>query len=330
MPKCARCGRKFQTISALNDHYRAVHPNERFYIPKKNTSRNLATVVLAIVVISSLVGIIVYTQSQTSNQSTTFTTADVSILNQPIPNALYNEITGVSTSTLSSVGKGSATTSVVRTVNGSPLTSGGKPEFLYIGADYCPYCAVERWAIAIALSKFGTISGMAYMLSGSSDGNIATVTFSNITYSSVYLVFQAVEIADRSGKPLQTLTSNEEGIFVQYDSSRSIPFVDIYNKYVIVGAQPPVASVSSNIFTGLSWSQIGSELDKPTSAIAKAIDGSANYIISMICSIDGKEPSNICRQSFSQIPILIVSSPFNQGASSVQLTWPLPKATRID
>jgi hypothetical protein len=31
---------------------------------------------------------------------------------------------------------------------------------LYIGAEYCPYCAAERWPLVMALSKFGTFSNL--------------------------------------------------------------------------------------------------------------------------------------------------------------------------
>ena len=34
-----------------------------------------------------------------------------------------------------------------------PLTSGGHPAVLYIGAEYCPYCAAERWAIVMTLLR---------------------------------------------------------------------------------------------------------------------------------------------------------------------------------
>ena len=36
------------------------------------------------------------------------------------------------------------------------LTEAGLPEMLYMGAEYCPFCAAERWAMVMALSKFGT------------------------------------------------------------------------------------------------------------------------------------------------------------------------------
>ena len=33
----------------------------------------------------------------------------------------------------------------------------GSPELFYYGAEYCPYCAAERWSVVIALSRFGTL-----------------------------------------------------------------------------------------------------------------------------------------------------------------------------
>ena len=240
----------------------------------------------------------------TSSSTTTGTTP---FLNQPINSTLYNDLTGVSSSTLLSVGKGSASNAGLSKPNGSPLTLNGKPEILYIGADYCPYCAVERWALAIALSKFGTLSGMEYMLSSPTDGNISTVTFANVNYTSNYIAFQAVEIQDRSGNTLQTPTQAEQNLLNKYDSAQSIPFLDIYNAYVIVGAQYALTpSIPSNIFTGLNWSQIGSQLNTPSSNMAQAMDGSANYLISMICSVDKDQPASICGQSFAQLSAAIL------------------------
>ena len=61
-------------------------------------------------------------------------------------------------------------TSAPTTITGAPLTSGGKPEMLYIGAEYCPYCAAERWAMIVALSRFGTFSGLRHDPLGGQDG----------------------------------------------------------------------------------------------------------------------------------------------------------------
>ena len=39
------------------------------------------------------------------------------------------------------------------------------PEILYMGAEYCPYCAAQRWSTIIALSRFGKFSGLGNMSS---------------------------------------------------------------------------------------------------------------------------------------------------------------------
>ena len=41
----------------------------------------------------------------------------------------------------------------ITTIKGASLTSDGKPQMLYIGAEFCPYCAAMRWSMAVALSK---------------------------------------------------------------------------------------------------------------------------------------------------------------------------------
>ena len=78
--------------------------------------------------------------------------------------SLINQTTTVPASALDAVSAGSGqvtTTPVKITGNQPPLTSGGKPVMLYMGAEYCPYCAAERWAIIIALSRFGTFTGVS-------------------------------------------------------------------------------------------------------------------------------------------------------------------------
>ena len=52
--------------------------------------------------------------------------------------------------------QGSGVSPLTATTGQPALTSGGKPEILYVGAEYCPYCAAERWAMVVALSRFGT------------------------------------------------------------------------------------------------------------------------------------------------------------------------------
>ena len=79
--------------------------------------------------------------------------------------------TSVPASTLNAVGDGGGAVSGKPTkITSSALTSNGKPEVLYMGAEYCPYCAAERWAIIVALSRFGTFSGLSTVHSASVNG----------------------------------------------------------------------------------------------------------------------------------------------------------------
>ena len=44
-----------------------------------------------------------------------------------------------------------------RMKNAEAITADGKPKVLYVGAEYCPFCAAERWPMVVALSRFGTL-----------------------------------------------------------------------------------------------------------------------------------------------------------------------------
>ena len=52
----------------------------------------------------------------------------------------------------------------------TPLTNSGKIVIVYVGAEYCPYCAAERWAIVTALETFGTFSGLQPIASAAETG----------------------------------------------------------------------------------------------------------------------------------------------------------------
>jgi thiol-disulfide isomerase/thioredoxin len=230
--------------------------------------------------------------------------------NGPTGAALASVVSGVTSvpaSTLDKVGTGSgAVTAKPTTISGSALTANGKPEVLYMGAEYCPYCAAERWAMIVALSRFGTFSGLATVHSAAANGagqaepdpNTPTWTFVHAKYTSKYLTFTPVElqtnIPDRSTGSytnLETPTSAQEALINKYDSSSggAIPFVDFGNKYVISGA-----SYNPGVLDGLSWATIAADLSNPSSPVAQAVDGTANYITAAICQLTGNQPASAC------------------------------------
>jgi thiol-disulfide isomerase/thioredoxin len=222
-------------------------------------------------------------------------------IGQVISQRLYQNLTGVSDTTLSSVGLGCGASSP-SPISGSSLQSNGKPMILYIGAEYCPFCASERWSLAVALSKFGNFSNLTYMLSSSTDTDPNTPTFSflNSSYVSQYISFVSVEYQDRNRNALQTVNASEQALWNKY-SGGSIPFVDIANNYTVVSAQ-----YSPTLLANLDWSQVGSQLDNSNSSIARAIEGAANTLISAICKVDGGKPSSVCTQSYAQLSLALL------------------------
>ena len=91
--------------------------------------------------------------------------------------AVVRAVTGVPAATLDKVGAGSVQ-AVPRKVDAPALTSGGKPKVLYVGAEYCPFCAAQRWPVVVALSRFGTWSGLGQTTSASDDVYPDTSTLS--------------------------------------------------------------------------------------------------------------------------------------------------------
>jgi Domain of unknown function (DUF929) len=234
--------------------------------------------------------------------------------------SVVKNVTSVSASTLDAVGKG-AFEGQIQTIKGSPteLTSGGKPEMLYMGAEYCPYCAAERWAMIVALSRFGTFSGLSTVHSALSNGSgdaepypdTPTWTFLHAKYTSPYLVFSTVEqytnIPDSSNglyTPLQTPTKAQQALFTKYDAppyisssdAGSIPFMDFGNKYVSIGA-----SYNPQVLDNLSWATIATDLHNPNSTVAKNVDGTANYITAAICKLTGNQPASACTSTVQSL-----------------------------
>ena len=218
-----------------------------------------------------------------------------------LPAGVLADVTSVSPTTLSAIGEPSATAAPTSTDAKTALTaSNGKPEILFIGAEYCPFCAAERWSMVEALSRFGTFSGLSATHSSTSDIYPDTQTFSfyGATYTSTSLDFTSVELETNQASgdsytTLQTPTSAEDALLSKYDKAPyttqpgSIPFLDIDNKYISVGA-----GYSPQVLQGLSMQQIAGQLNDKSSTVAVAIDGEANRIAAAITAATGIKPDS--------------------------------------
>lgn len=173
--------------------------------------------------------------------------------------------------------------------------AGGKPEVLYIGAEFCPICATERWPLYIALSHFGTFTGVSQTHSAVSDGNIPTLSFYHSTYTSPYLSFTPVETYTNqlSGSYYQTLqkpTATQQAIWTAAQGSNlTFPFIDMGGKLLLTTSQFP-----SGTLEGKSFDQILSSVGDNTNTVGADIDASAAVLTKYFCSITGQKPSAVC------------------------------------
>jgi hypothetical protein len=190
---------------------------------------------------------------------------------------------------------------------GPPLTAGGKPEVLYVGTEFCPYCAAENWALLVALGRFGTFTDVNEIRSARYPPipPLDSWTFYGSSYSSRYLTFVPVEMYSNvlvspradplkatSYRRLQKPTSAQRVLMKQADKTNSTPFIDFGGKAVMIGS-PVLAQTLEH----LTWSQLTSALRAHRGAAAQAIIGAADYITAELCTLTGDRPATACPAS---------------------------------
>lgn len=223
--------------------------------------------------------------------------ADASI-GKPVSPAILNQVVGVSPSVLAAVGagkleNGSPIPAPYYKISGTALTLNGKPEVLYIGGDFCPYCAADRWSMVNALSRFGSFSHLTYMRSAATDGNLVTFTFHGSSYSSKYIAFKGIENADRNDNPLDPLTPQEQQLLTTLGHS-GYPFLDFAGQYANDAPNAYPSGFDPNVLSGKSWTQVAAALSNPTDPITEGLIGNANSITAAVCKVTGGKPSSAC------------------------------------
>ena len=252
-------------------------------------------------VIAIIIGVFVIFSNQQSGSPSGPTQASSQV---------FKAVTNADPTVLSAVGTGGVQNPLHVVKGPPPILVGptGKPQFLYVGAEYCPDCAAERWGVVVALSRFGTFSKLYQTTSSSTDVYPSTPTFTfypghygGSFYTSKYIDFVPVEtlgnVQDTSGNytTLQTPTTEQQNLLTTYDvppyttQAGSIPFIDIANQYIMSGA-----SYSPQDLQNLQWQDIATNLSDPTSTVAKDILGTANYTTAGICMTTHQQPGSVC------------------------------------
>lgn len=229
---------------------------------------------------------------------------------KPADAALVTKVKEVPEDVITEVGAGSVT-GLPTKLPGPTLKSGnGKPRILYIGANYCPFCATERWGMVNALARFGTFTGLKETSSakvtpsGSPEAFPGTGTFSfhGSSYESDYIEFEPVEQygnqVDGGGfKRLDEATPEQQALLSRYNappfvdpsSEGAIPFIDFANQYMISGA-----SFDPGVLEGKTRLEIADELSNGSSDVTQGVVGTANVMTATICKLTENQPANVC------------------------------------
>ena len=216
--------------------------------------------------------------------------------------ATFAKLTSVPATALDTVGVGTSDNAPT-TIDAPALTKDGKPRVLYVGAEYCPYCATERWPVVVALSRFGTWNNLSASFSAPApevNPNTATVTFHGATYSSQYVSFTGYETSTNKqtngqwGK-LDTLEGEDLALFQKYNappyvqSNGAIPWINLGGTSIQAGA-----SYNSSVLLNKTQAEIAAALSDPTTDIAKGVNGAANVLTAQICKSTNQQPTAVC------------------------------------
>lgn len=191
----------------------------------------------------------------------------------------------------------------IRRESSEPMLDGGKPLVFFMGAEWCPFCASERWGLVKATSRFGKWSGLRELRSREGQDYfpaLATYDLSQATYKSNYIDIRHIEVAKVDGTPLQKLGSYEEELVNGYDKLGSVPFLFAAGS---PGRYTVELPYSPGLLGGQSFASLRKEVaaEAPTPAV-EAIDGQAEAITALICKIDGQQPASVCAKG--SIPAL--------------------------
>lgn len=251
--------------------------------------RNRLYAIAAVVVVVAIVAVVVIFSVSSSGGSKP---------RQPAPAAAVTQMENVPIATMvAAVTKvNPQNLNYANPAAGGTLTSAGKPEVLFIGAEFCPICAAERWPMTLALMKFGKFTNLQQTHSAVSDGNAGTWSYYGSTYSSPYLTFDPQEVytnqrAGNGYKQLQTPTTQAQKVWsANQGSNESFPFIDLGGTATIQSAQ-----FNPQLIYYQKFDYILGAVGDNTSNIGAQIDASAAVFVKYLCNMTHNQgPPGVC------------------------------------
>ncbi len=267
--------------------------------------------VAVVVILAGVVGLVAYALADTTPSGGVARPA-------PAPPGVVAALAAVPRATFDAVGGTAADAQLTAptVLHGQPaLVADGKPEVLYVGSEFCPFCAAERWPLIVALSRFGHFTALDTMQSSANSlyPDLQTFTFDGSSYDSRYLTFTGVELysdtADTLGvyTRLDTLTPAQAALVARYgaggnaggsgsDPAAATPFVDVANRMVATtsGFSPVLLLHLSQQAIAASLAQATATAGQTVDPTGQAIVASANQLTAGMCAATGQQPTSVC------------------------------------
>jgi hypothetical protein len=190
-------------------------------------------------------------------------------------------------------------------LHGQPkLTADGKPEVLWVGSEFCPFCAAERWPLIVALSRFGRFTTLYNTVSSANSvfPGIQSFSFDDATYSSRYLTFTGVELfsntltAGGSYQRIARLAPGQAALVARYGATQpggASPFVDIADRMTATTAAfSPAALV--HLSQGAIAGDLAHAAGPPADPTGEAVVAAANQLTAGLCAATGQRPRSVC------------------------------------
>ncbi len=215
--------------------------------------------------------------------------------------------------------------------NVNPITVNGKLSVVYLGSITCIFCGENRWAMALALSRFGNFTYLFKGYSSLGDQDVPTLYWSPATYSdagftfgsfynSRYINFIAMENTEPisqgfSLQPFATMqqevnaTDNKAYIdafhyILELNNFQGTPYT-IWGNYQVGGADAVVFGNSTPQtnklpLTYMTHNQVLAQLAAPRDQFSYSEYAAADLYVAMIC----KSMNNNASVSACQLPAI--------------------------
>jgi len=197
------------------------------------------------------------------------------------------------------------------------LVVNGKPSVIYLGATSCIYCGENRWAMALALSRFGQFGTLYTGYSALGDGDVPTIYWSpalyntssattfGSNYTSSYINFLPIEYQSKItlGFQVQSIPyfqqqaqANGNGAYInatnliaQLNTFQGTPYT-IWGRDIVPGADAIAFTNGNTTIMNMTHAQIYAQLANPDNQFSWTQYAGADLYIAMVCSSMGNTP----------------------------------------